>query len=64
MDALEALYTEAVTALSEALNRFLHDGTPPDGEARAGGVFCYPQIRLVYDPDGPPPPISRASGSP
>ncbi len=62
VDALEALYTEAVSALSQALNRFLHDGTPPDGEARAGGAFCYPQIRLVYDPDGPPPPISRAFG--
>ena len=62
VDALEALYAEAVTALSEALNRFLHDAAPPDGEARAGGAFCYPQIRLVYDPDGPPPPISRAFG--
>jgi len=62
VDALEALYGEAVSALSEALNTFLHDGTPPDGEARAGGAFCYPQIRLVYDPDGPPPPISRAFG--
>jgi len=62
VDALEALYAEAVSALSQALNRFLHDGTPPEVEARAGGVFCYPQIRLVYDPDGPPPPISRAFG--
>jgi AMP nucleosidase len=62
VDALEALYTEAVSALTETLNRFLRDGTPPDGEARAGGAFCYPQIRLVYDPDGPPPPISRAFG--
>ncbi|MEQ9507044.1 MAG: AMP nucleosidase [Hyphomonas sp.] len=62
VDALEALYAEAVSALSDALNTFLRDGTPPDGEARAGGAFCYPQIRLVYDPDGPPPPISRAFG--
>jgi AMP nucleosidase len=60
--ALEALYGQAVSELSASLNRFLHDGTPPDGEARAGGAFCYPQIRLVYDPDGPPPPISRAFG--
>ncbi|MBK8200080.1 MAG: AMP nucleosidase [Acidobacteria bacterium] len=62
VDALEALYNEAVSALSNSLNTFLHNGTPPDGEARAGGAFCYPQIRLVYDPDGPPPPISRAFG--
>ncbi len=60
--ALERLYTEAVLALGDALDAFLKDGTPPDGEARAGGAFCYPQIRLVYDPDGPPPPISRAFG--
>ncbi|HRK68429.1 MAG TPA: AMP nucleosidase, partial [Hyphomonas sp.] len=55
VDALEALYAEAVTALSAALNRFLQDGTPPDGEARAAGAFCYPQLRVIYDPDGPPP---------
>jgi len=29
---------------------------------RDSGAFCYPQIRLTYDPDGPPPPISRAFG--
>ena len=62
VDALEALYAEAVSALTETLNRFLRDGTPPDGELRVNGAFCYPQIRLVYDPDGPPPPISRAFG--
>ena len=62
VDALEALYGEAVSALTDALNRFLKDGTPPDGEARASGAFCYPQLRVVYDPDGPPPPISRSFG--
>ncbi len=62
VDALEKLYNEAVAALSSALTRFLKDGTPPDGEVRAAGVFCYPQIRIIYDPDGPPPPISRAFG--
>ena len=63
VDALEALYAEAVSALTDALGRFLRDGTPPDGEARAGGVFCYPQLRVVYDPEGPPPPISRSLAS-
>jgi AMP nucleosidase len=60
--ALEALYDEAVAAQTHALDRFLREGTPPDGELRAGGAFCYPQLRIVYDPDGPPPPISRAYG--
>lgn len=62
VDALDALYNEAVSALSASLNRFLHDGTPPGQRDRDDGIFCYPQIRLVYDPDGPPPPISRAFG--
>jgi AMP nucleosidase len=62
VDALEKLYNEAVEALSGALDLYLHTGTPPDENLRASGAFCYPQIRLIYDPDGPPPPISRAFG--
>ncbi len=62
IEALEALYSQAVDALSNALNTFLHDGTPPDPRLRDEGVFCYPQLRIVYDPEGPPPPISRAFG--
>ena len=62
IDALEKLYSEAVSALSSALDIFLHSGTPPSPNLRESGAFCYPQIRLVYNPDGPPPPISRAFG--
>ncbi len=62
IEALEALYSQAVDALSNALNTFLHDGTPPDPRLRDEGAFCYPQLRIVYDPEGPPPPISRAFG--
>ena len=62
VDALEGLYSEAVEALSGALDLYLHKGTPPDAKLRDSGIFCYPQIRLTYDPDGPPPPISRAFG--
>ena len=62
IDALEALYEEAVEALSAALARFLKDGTPPDGELRASGAFCYPELVIQYHPDGPPPPISRSFG--
>lgn len=62
VEALEKLYTEAVDALSQALNIFLQDGTPPDQRTRDTGAFCYPQLRIVYDPEGPPPPISRAFG--
>ncbi len=62
VDALERLYADSVSAQTEALHTFMKTGQPPDGEARAGGAFCYPQLRIVYDPDGPPPPISRAYG--
>ncbi len=62
VDALEKLYNEAVEAQSAALNTFLHTGTPPDPELRASGAFCYPQIRIVYNPDGPAPRISRSFG--
>ena len=62
IDALEALYTEAVEAQSAALHTFLHEGTPPDPQLRASGAFCYPQIRIVYNPEGPAPRISRSFG--
>jgi len=62
VDALEKLYHGAVEAQSAALHKFLHEGTPPDPKLRQKGAFCYPQIRIVYDPDGPPPPISRSYG--
>ena len=62
VDALQALYAEAVDALNSALTRYLKEGTPPDAETRMAGAFCYPELVIHYNPDGPPPPISRAFG--
>ncbi len=62
VDELETLYASAVSALTDALDRFLREGQPPDGETRSAGAFCYPELVVRYDPDGPPPPISRAFG--
>lgn len=62
VDALEALYHEAVDALTTALDLYLREGTPPSAEDRAHGAFCYPELIIYYNPDGPPPPISRAFG--
>ncbi len=62
VDALQILYSEAATALTTALERYLHNGETPDAEARAAGAFCYPELVIYYNPDGPPPPISRAFG--
>ena len=62
VDEMSRLYDESVDALNASLLRFMKEGVPPDGEARSGGAFCYPELVLHYDPDGPPPPISRAFG--
>ena len=62
VDQLERIYSDAVAALASSLDRYLHEGIPPDGEARTGGAFCYPELVVCYNPDGPPPPISRAFG--
>nr|WP_070960577.1 AMP nucleosidase [Hyphomonas sp. Mor2] len=59
---LEKLYSEAVDALCSALQDFLQDGETPDPDARANGAFCYPELVIEYNPDGAPPPISRAFG--
>ncbi|MEO1660013.1 MAG: AMP nucleosidase [Pseudomonadota bacterium] len=62
IDELEKLYTTSANALCDALQAYLKDGKTPDPEARAAGAFCYPELIIHYNPDGPPPPISRAFG--
>ena len=62
IDELEKLYAEAVNALSTALQDFLRDNKTPDQDARDKGAFCYPELIIRYNPDGAPPPISRAFG--
>jgi len=62
IDALETIYQGAVSALKVSIERYLAEGVPPDGELRAARAFCYPELVIRYDPDGPPPPISRAYG--
>ncbi len=62
IDALQALYSAAATALSSALENYLRNGETPRPEDRDAGIFCYPELIIRYNPDGPPPPISRAFG--
>lgn len=62
VDELDAIYSAAVDALKAALHDFLHSGDTPDPKARAGGLFAYPELVIRYNPDGPPPPISRSFG--
>jgi AMP nucleosidase len=58
VDRLEALHAGAVRAQREALALFVRDGVPPAPGARA--QFRYPELRLTWRPDGPPPFTRRA----
>ncbi|OLF71053.1 AMP nucleosidase [Maricaulis sp. W15] len=62
VEQLEALYQMSVERLQTALKSFLDGGPPPSPEERQSGAFVYPELRVTYEPDGPPPPISRAFG--
>src|SRR5450755_1294609 len=53
IDRLAELYGEATSALRNAVERFLKDGTAPPHEIRA--KFRYPQLRVTYKPEGVPP---------
>jgi AMP nucleosidase len=58
VDRLAALYDEATTALRAAVERFLVDGVPPSESMRAR--FRYPELRVIYQPEGVPPSSARA----
>ena len=60
VDRLEQVYAQAVGALRDALKAFLHDGTKPDLMARANGVFGYPELKLIWRAETPPPRLNRA----
>ncbi|MGC6500196.1 MAG: AMP nucleosidase [Henriciella sp.] len=60
--ALDRIYQDSVSALTSALQAYLRHGQTPDPSERAEGIFCYPELVIMYNPDGPPPPISRAFG--
>ncbi|UAK23550.1 AMP nucleosidase [Sphingomonas nostoxanthinifaciens] len=49
VDALDALYRESVANLRTALSAYIATGTRPDPAMRAGGAFCYPELRVRYD---------------
>ena len=58
VDRLEALHAEAVAAVRTALVRFVRHGEPPTPQERAR--FCYPELRLDWQPAGPAPLPRRA----
>jgi AMP nucleosidase len=58
IDRLEDIHAASVKSLRDALARFVKTKTPPTAEER--GRFRYPEIRVTYAPDGPPPVSERA----
>ena len=60
VDRLVQLYDQATQALREAVERFLSTGEPPSAATRS--LFRYPELRLIYQPSGPPPINPRAYG--
>src|SRR5215218_11239455 len=60
LDEVEAIYDSSVANLRAALNAYARDGVRPDRNARDVGAFAYPELRISYEPEGPPPTSSRA----
>ncbi|MDP3740538.1 MAG: AMP nucleosidase [Hyphomonadaceae bacterium] len=60
IDRATELYEMAVAKLRAALEAFVTTGETPNPKSRTNGDFCYPELRLTYEPAGPPPPLSRA----
>lgn len=62
VDRLAELHRTSVETLREALRAYLDHGIAPDAKARKAGAFAYPELRVRYEPEGSPPPVSRAFG--
>jgi len=62
VDTLTKHYTASVERLRIALKAYLEHGQIPDNAARTQGAFPYPELKIIYNPDGPPPHISRSYG--
>ena len=60
LDRLETLYNQAVANLRDAVRLFLATGERPDPEARARGLFSYPELRVSWFGDRPANLASRA----
>jgi AMP nucleosidase len=63
VDRLQALYAGSVRDLRAALKAYLETGERPSAEARAKGLFSYPQLLVTYAPE-PGAPLERPPFSP
>ena len=60
VDRLCVLFEASVKALRDELKIYLDGGPPPSEADRFAGAFAYPALRIIYQPDGAVPPVSRA----
>ena len=60
LDELAAIYDAAVAELRSALASYLRCGAKPSLDARAEGLFAYPELKVTYAPEGPQPRVGRA----
>src|SRR4030095_10863814 len=60
LDELESRYEASVGRLRTALTQYAEKGIRPDPAARDDGAFAYPELRVEYDPESPPPTPDRA----
>ena len=62
IDQLCEMSDASMACLRTALARYLRDGVKPDPEARARGLFAYPELRVDYGHDQPIAFPTRAFG--
>ncbi|MFI8415869.1 AMP nucleosidase [Serratia sp. NPDC078593] len=62
LDQLDVMYNDAVNALRTAIETFIERGSLPDVNARAEGLFVYPELRVCWDGTAPSENKTRAYG--
>jgi len=60
VDQLAAIHTASVEALRSSLKSFVAGGPPPSAQARARGLFAYPELTLSWHPEADMPRLTRA----
>ncbi len=60
LDRLEYLYSQSVSNLRDAVGTFLKTGERADAEARAKGLFSYPELRVSWYGERPQNLATRA----
>ena len=60
LDQLESRHDASVDRLRKALTEYAERGIRPDPSERDDGAFAYPELRIEYDPETPPPAPARA----